>query len=95
MVELSKRDPRKRYVGISRRSLWYDTTMQPIRRWCREGPFPNASRVSGRHRPWRIPESDLEGFELPKMGGDVLSAQPRARRRGNRRPGDGWSEKGH
>ena len=37
--------------------------------WCRRGFFPNArSEETPRGPVWLIPESDLEGFEPPKMG---------------------------
>ncbi len=37
--------------------------------WCRQGKFPNAeARVEVIGTVWYIPESDLEGFQKPKMG---------------------------
>jgi excisionase family DNA binding protein len=37
--------------------------------WCRQGRFPNAESTDTPRGPvWLIPESDLEGFEPPKMG---------------------------
>lgn len=37
--------------------------------WCRRGLFPHArSEETPRGPVWLIPESDLEGFEPPKMG---------------------------
>lgn len=64
-----------RYVDAFRVSLWYDVTAQTVCRWSREGRFPNAIRIRGRHRPWRIPYSDLKSFEPPKRGGDMRSGR--------------------
>jgi excisionase family DNA binding protein len=37
--------------------------------WCRQGRFPHAERVkTPQGGYWLIPESDLDGFESPKMG---------------------------
>jgi hypothetical protein len=64
-----------RYLDVFRVSLWYGITMQIVGSWCREGRFPNAIRVRGRRHLWRIPESDLHGFEPPQNGGDRRSAR--------------------
>jgi hypothetical protein len=40
-----------------------------IRLWCQQGRFKNARQVdTPRGAVWLIPESDLKGFEPPKMG---------------------------
>ena len=75
----SEKGTKQRYVDVFRASLWYDVTMQTVCRWCRQGLFPNAIRVSCQHHPWRIPESALEGFEPPRRGGDMRSARATAR----------------
>lgn len=37
--------------------------------WCRQGRFPQAERVeTPQGGYWLVPESNLVGFELPKMG---------------------------
>jgi excisionase family DNA binding protein len=37
--------------------------------WCRQGKFPNAeARQEVIGNVWYVPESDLEGFQPPKMG---------------------------
>jgi excisionase family DNA binding protein len=37
--------------------------------WCRQGRFPHAERVeTPQGGYWLIPESDLTGFEPPKIG---------------------------
>lgn len=50
---------------------------QQVRNMIRAGKFPNAEKINPRN--WLIPESDLEGVELPKMG------RPRKRRMGRPR----------
>jgi hypothetical protein len=41
-----------------------------VRLWCRRGLFPNAREVQEtRGSVWKIPESDLKGFEPPKKTG--------------------------
>jgi hypothetical protein len=40
-----------------------------IRLWCQQKLFPNAYQDETARGPvWMIPESDLAGFEPPKMG---------------------------
>lgn len=43
---------------------------ETVRRWCREGLFPNAHKVraKGRGGSWRIPEADLLRFQKPRPG---------------------------
>jgi len=43
---------------------------ETVRRWCREGRFPNARKVraKGRGGSWRIPEADLVAFVKPVPG---------------------------
>ena len=37
--------------------------------WCRQGKFPHAeARQEVIGNVWYVPESDLEGFQSPKMG---------------------------
>lgn len=50
------------------------------RRWCEQGLFPHAEQIAriGRGGIWLVPESDLAGFERPKVG--------RRRKPGSRRP---------
>lgn len=40
-----------------------------VRLWCQQGRFKNARQLdTPRGAVWLIPESDLDGFEPPKMG---------------------------
>jgi len=41
----------------------YNVTTQAVTRWIRAGRFPNAYRLDGRRGDYRIPESDLAGFQ--------------------------------
>lgn len=43
---------------------------ETVRRWCREGRFPNAykKRAKGRGGSWCIPEADLVAFVKPRPG---------------------------
>lgn len=44
---------------------------ETIRRWCREGRFPNAHKkedTRGQGGSWRIPEADLVAFVKPVPG---------------------------
>lgn len=53
---------------------------QVVRRWCREGRFPNAHQLpvkTGNGKVWLIPESDLKNFE-PPLQGRPLSKNPSA-----------------
>ena len=54
-----------------------------VRLWCRQGRFPHAQQVG---RDWVVPESDLTGFEKPKMGrpkktAKVLQAEKAAKKK--------------
>jgi DNA-binding CsgD family transcriptional regulator len=44
------------------------TTPQTVRRWIREGRFPNARRDPDSGY-WRVPAGDLQAFRRPKHGG--------------------------
>jgi hypothetical protein len=48
----------------------FDVAERTVRGWCQRGLFPHAVQgpKTGRGAIWLIPESDLEGFELPKVG---------------------------
>jgi len=43
---------------------------ETVRRWCRQGRFPNAHKVptKGRGGSWRIPEANLVAFVKPRPG---------------------------
>ncbi len=48
-----------------------------VRLWCRRGLFPHAREVQeSRGSVWRIPESDLKGFEPPKPTGRPPKPKP-------------------
>ncbi len=45
-------------------------SVHTVRWWCRHGLLPNAREVNeSRGSVWKIPESDLKGFEPPKKTG--------------------------
>lgn len=50
---------------------------QQVRDMLKAGKFPNADQINS--RAWLIPESDLDGVELPKVG------RPRKRKMGRPR----------
>ena len=44
---------------------------ETVRRWCREGRFPNAHKergTRGQGGEWRIPKADLLRFQKPRPG---------------------------
>jgi excisionase family DNA binding protein len=54
--------------------------------WCRQGLFPHARSVdTPRGAVWLIPESDLVGFEPPKMGRPRKPADDEKRPTGQKR----------
>jgi hypothetical protein len=60
MADLTTKEVAERYEVI-------DAT---VRLWRRRGLFPHAYELeTPRGSVWMIPESDLEGFELPKKTG--------------------------
>jgi predicted site-specific integrase-resolvase len=62
-----------------------------VKLWCRQGRFPNAEIDETPRGPvWQIPESDLEGFEQPKMGRPAKAQvngieKPKATKKGGRK----------
>lgn len=46
-----------------------DVAQPTVKLWCRQGRFPNAYlEDTPRGSVWRIPESDLKGFQKPERG---------------------------
>jgi hypothetical protein len=55
---------------VSELAQKYNVTKRVVLGWCERGKFPNAHKVDSGFgfEVWKIPASDLEGFELPKAG---------------------------
>ncbi len=66
-MEYKIKDAIARLLALGRIESLSDET---VRRWCREGRFPNAhkARARGRGGSWRIPETDIVAFVKPKPG---------------------------
>jgi hypothetical protein len=48
----------------------FNVITDTVRKWCRRGLFPRAREMDTPRGPvWMIPESDLKGFEPPKITG--------------------------